>query len=196
MKVVYLAAVAAACLLSASCGGEQQERKSEDIQKLVTDSVTGTGKMQPSSISDTVTVNGTTYRYTITRKADEGLAKVKNVAGKEFYDNKIELSIKNGNSEIFKHTFTRESFKSIAPTEFMSNSVLLGIVFNYDKANDHSKFNFVASIGDPEDDELYFPMTLTITTGGQISIDKDETSDAAPGKDEELSVDPPADGGI
>lgn len=195
MKVVYWATVATACILSASCGGEQQERKSEDIQKLVTDTVTGTGKMQSSNISDTVTVNGTTYRYTISRKADEGLAKVKNVAGKAFYDNKVELSIKKGSSEIFTHTFTRESFKEVAPAEFMKNSVLLGIVFNYDKAGDHSNFNFVASIGDPEDDELYFPMTLTISPNGNISIEKDYTSEAAPGK-EELTVDPPTDGGI
>ena len=83
----------------------------------------------------------------------------------------------------------------MAPAEFMKNSVLLGIVFNYDKAGDHSNFNFVASIGDPEDDELYFPMTLTITPDGQISIDKNYSSDTAPVK-ENLAVDPPTDGSI
>ena len=195
MKVAYWAFAATACILSASCGGKQQERKSEEIQKVTTDSITGTGKMQSSNISDTVTVRGTTYRYKIVRKADEELGKIKNVAGKEFFDNRIELTITKGTSEIFKHSFTRESFKSVAPAEFMKNSVLLGIVFNYDKAGDHSNFNFVASIGDPEDDELYFPMTLTITPDGQISIDKNYASDTAPVK-ENLAVDPPTDGGI
>lgn len=195
MKVVYWAFAATACILSASCGGKQQECKPEDIQKVTTSSITGTEKMQSSNISDTVTVRGTTYRYKIERNADEELEKIKNIAGKEFYDNRIELTITKGASEVFKHTFTRESFRNVAPAEFMKNSVLLGIVFNYDKADDHSNFNFVASIGDPEDDELYFPMTLTIAPDGQISIDKNYTSDTAPVK-ENLTVDPPADGGV
>ena len=76
MKVAYWAFAATACILSASCGGEQQERKSEEIQKVTTDSITGTGKMQSSNISDTVTVRGTTYRYKIVRKADEELGKI------------------------------------------------------------------------------------------------------------------------
>ena len=48
----------------------------------------------------------------------------------------------------------------------------MGFNFNYNKEDEHDKFYFVASIGDPDDEEYYIPIDISITTNGDLTLNK------------------------
>jgi hypothetical protein len=156
------------CFSACNSKSNKQEKK----ETIVKDSVDSAGvqRMQESKSERTVKLKGKSYHIVLHRSASDSL-RVKTEAGDWFLDNKISLQITldNGN-KVFSRTFTKKSFSSIVPADFLSKSILEGMVF--DKIVDN-KFSFAASVCYPQTD-LYFPMQITISSDGAISMAKEE----------------------
>jgi hypothetical protein len=82
------------------------------------------------------------------------------------------LSITKDGNDIYSTTFTKATFKNFIPEEIYETIVLMGFNFNYNKEDEHDKFYFVASIGDPDDEEYYIPIDISITTNGDLTLNK------------------------
>ncbi|MBR4365432.1 MAG: DUF4738 domain-containing protein [Bacteroidaceae bacterium] len=196
MKIYNSMFILSSLFLLSACTG-CNEKKTED-PKVVINNVEepkSTQKMQEYDLRDTLTIAGAKYEFFITRKVDT--TKVKVESGSEFYDNKIHLVIKkkSDGSVFFDKTFSKHYFSSIVPADFMRKSILLGIVFDYDKADDHSRFSFAASVGDPEDDEMLVPILMTISPDGAINMVKDNINSEVPENGGVATIDPTEDQG-
>lgn len=105
-------------------------------------------------------IGGSTYSYTIQRKASTALRKVKN-HDITYSDNEISLEIRRSDGTVFfQKTFTKANFAPALPKQFNDSGVLLGM--NFEKA-EGNKLNFVVSVGSPDDsyDEFFYVlMTL------------------------------------
>ena len=172
----------AALLLCSGC----DEKKNEDTKVVVTqvEKPKATQDMQNYDLSDTLTIAGHKYEFTITRRPDNSQPKIKVESGGDYHENQIHLVIKSKSdgSVFLDKEFTKEYFA-------------FGIVYDYDKADDHSKFYFAASVGDPEDDEMLFPIKMTISPSGSINIEKDNLIDEVPDDGGMTTIDPSEDQG-
>lgn len=197
MKVFKSVLILSSAFMLSACNG--CEEKKEDPKMVVknVDLPKGTQSMQEYDLSDTLTIAGSKYTFSITRKPDTSLPKVKVVSGGEYYDNEIHLVIKRkaDGSVFLDKTFSKESFANIVPADFMRSALLLGVVYDYDKADDHSRFYFAASVGDPEDDEMLFPLKVTISPEGAMSVEKDNTANELPEDGGVGTIDPTEDQG-
>ncbi|MBR3455726.1 MAG: DUF4738 domain-containing protein [Bacteroidaceae bacterium] len=184
-------------VLSACTGCEEKKEDTKVVVTHVENTKKSTQSMQNYDLSDTLTIAGAKYTFDITRKPDTTLQKVKVESGDEYYDNNIHLVIKrkSDQSVFFEKTFNKHFFSSIVPSDFMRKSLLLGIVFDYDKADDHSRFSFAASVGDPEDDEMLVPIIMTISPSGDINIEKDIINNEVPKDGGVATIDPTEDQG-
>ena len=82
------------------------------------------------------------------------------------------MSITKDGNNIYSTTFTKATFKNFIPEEIYETIVLMGFNFNYNKENEHDKFYFVASVGDPDDEEYYIPIDISVTVNGELSLSK------------------------
>ena len=83
-------------------------------------------------------------------------------------DNKIVLHLTRGNETVLNKTFTKNDFSSVVDANFLSKSILEGIV--YDKTTPQG-IVYAASVCYPQTD-LYMPLSITITADGKMSIQK------------------------
>lgn len=122
--------------------------------------------------SNEVEVNGSKYNYSYEFTPSNSLPIVTNSSDRKYYDNQIKLSITKDGHDIYSTTFTKATFKNFIPEEIYETIVLMGFNFNYNKEDEHDKFYFVASIGDPDDEEYYIPIDISITTNGDLTLNK------------------------
>lgn len=181
-----------------SCKGNQTNNF-EDIDSLKNaPSADKVNSLAEYSMSDTVTVNGTRYNYSFTFHSDKNLPTVINAVGYKYYDNVVDLVITKGGTEVYKHTFSKESLKDKIPTDGgYSDFVLQGFNFNYLKINDHSKFHFIASVGECDEAcEICYYVAIDISEAGVINLtpvsDDVETGSQLPG----LNIDPDEEDGV
>ncbi|MBR3093711.1 MAG: DUF4738 domain-containing protein [Bacteroidaceae bacterium] len=198
MKLYKSIFILSSVLMLTACTG-CDEKKNEDTKVVVTqvEKPKATQDMQNYDLSDTLTIAGHKYEFTITRRPDNSQPKIKVESGGDYHENQIHLVIKSKSdgSVFLDKEFTKEYFASIVPADFIRKSLLLGIVYDYDKADDHSKFYFAASVGDPEDDEMLFPIKMTISPSGSINIEKDNLIDEVPDDGGMTTIDPSEDQG-
>ena len=72
------------------------------------------------------------------------------------------------NETVLNKTFTKNDFSSVVDANFLSKSILEGIV--YDKTTPQG-IVYAASVCYPQTD-LYMPLSITITADGKMSIQK------------------------
>ena len=157
------------CMLACNNKSSKQEKK----DTITTDSVDSNGvqRMQESKSEQTVKIKGTSFHIVLHRVANDTLPRVKTEAGEWFTDNIIHLQITRENGgKVFSKTFTKKSFSSVVPEDFLSHSILEGMVF--DKVVEKS-LSFAASVCYPQTD-LYYPIRITITSDGAMNIAKEE----------------------
>ena len=99
-----------------------------------------------------------------------GASTVKMVIGSKtaYVDNKIVLRITRGGENVLNKTFTKNDFSSVVDANFLSKSVLEGIV--YDKTTPEG-IVYAASVCYPQTD-LYVPLSITVSADGKMSIKK------------------------
>lgn len=157
------------CVSACNNKSNKQEKK-ETVTKDSVDSA-GVQRMQESKNEQVVRMNGVSFHVSLHRIANDTLPRVKTEAGEWFTDNTIHLQITRDNgNKVLNKTFTKKSFSSVVPDDFLSHSILEGMVFDKVTAN---CLNFAASVCYPQTD-LYFPIRITIKSDGTISMAKEE----------------------
>lgn len=171
-KYIYiLPAVIIFISILASCSSKPTEQKDET--RVLIDGTTETNgihRMQSSKSEQTITFKGKDYRSVVNRTPNDSLTRVKNDAGDIFLDNEITLKITQNGRTVFNRKFTKHSFSSIVPADFLRNSILEGMVFDKVSAKG---LVYAVSVSYPQTD-LYFPISMTITADGKMSMEKEE----------------------
>lgn len=130
----------------------------------------GLHSMQVSKAEVNIKFKGREYHSFISRMPDEELPLVKDEDGNLFVDNKIQLRLTCGNEEIFNMTFTKRDFASIVGEDFLSKSILEGMVFN---KTTPQGIVYAASVCYPQTD-LYVPLSITITADAKMKMAREE----------------------
>lgn len=154
-----------------SCKENTQSKITEVVEEPETVSVQDTIALSSYTNSGEIEVNGAKYDYTYNFSPCTTLPVVVSSSEHKYYDNKIVLTITKEGETIHTITFTKSTFKKFIPDELYSTLVLMGFNFNYNKENQNDKFYFVASIGDPDDEEYHIPVDISITTSGELTLD-------------------------
>ena len=113
----------------------------------------GLQRMQVSKAEVDIKFKGKDSHSFISRTPDENLPLVKNEMGNTFVDNKIQLRLTRGNEQVFNMTFTKKNFSSIVSDDFLSKSILEGMVYN---KTTPQGIVYAASVCYPQTD-LYVP---------------------------------------
>lgn len=152
-----------------ACGGKNTNT-GENYNMVLQDSVDvhGIQRMQVSKAEVDIKFKGKEYRSYVSRTPDESLPHVTNELGDTYVDNKIVVRLTKGGASVFDKTFTKNDFSSVVEADFLSKSVLEGIV--YDKVTSKG-IVYAASVCYPQTD-LYVPLSITITAEGKMSIEK------------------------
>ncbi|WP_294481455.1 DUF4738 domain-containing protein [uncultured Bacteroides sp.] len=167
-KLIYLLLLPLAVAVTA-CGGKKQSSEHESLlAKMDSVDAHGLQRMQTSKSEMDMKFKGKEYHSVVTRTPDEGLPHVSNEMGDTYVDNKIVLRLTRGSETVLNKTFTKNDFSSVVDADFLSKSVLEGIV--YDKTTPQG-IVFAASVCYPQTD-LYVPLSITVTADGRMSIRK------------------------
>lgn len=172
MRKLFYICIVLGSLVVSGCFNKGNEAKKEDTRVLMRDSIDSQGvqRMQASKNKQTVVFKGKEYQSDVQRIPNDSLPRVKNEMGDVFVDNTITLRLTQGNERIFYKTFTKRDFSSLVNEEFMKNAILEGMVF--DKVTSNGLV-YAVSISYPQTD-LYFPISVTITSNGKMTMKKDE----------------------
>ncbi len=156
--------------VGSGCGVHVAVRKEVQIIRrtlAMIDSVDAHGlqRMQTSKSETDFKFKGRDYHSLVSRTPDESLPHVSNELGDTYVDNKIVLH-DSGNENVLNKTFTKNDFSSVVDANFLSKSILEGIV--YDKTTPQG-IVYAASVCYPQTD-LYMPLSITVTADGKMSI--------------------------
>ena len=176
----------AAVFLVLTCVACKKHKPTNDIiaPKPVKEVQKTTAAMPDNQQDRNINWVGSTYRVDIRRTPDKSLPLTMDENGKKYYDNVISVKIiRKDGSEFFSRTFTKADFQPYVEGNIAKNGALLGIVL--DKAEGDNVY-FAASVGSPDalSDE-YFPMVMTITRMGVVSIKKDNKMDTTSTADDD-----------
>lgn len=157
-----------------ACNSKNGASKS-DNEIMMQDSIDAHGlqRMQMSKTDIDITFKGKEYHSYVSRTPDENLAHVKNEMGDTYLDNKIVLRLTRGGETVLDKTFTKSDFASVVDSDFLSKSILEGLV--YDKTTPQG-IVYAASVCYPGTD-LYVPLSITVTSDGKVTIEKVDTLD-------------------
>lgn len=139
----------------------------------------GIQRMREYNYSDSVTVEGHTYFYTIHREASDSLPTVSDDEGVRYADNLYTLSLNEG-TEFTQFTFSKRNFMSYLSPEFQRNGILDGMMLDKSLPG----LRFAVSVSLPQSD-MFEPLLLTIDPRGGMTIARDERSDVELGGDDE-----------
>ncbi len=171
-KTNYLLLALLAAVMVA-CQSKKEETKTETyIVKEPVMTKPDTIRMHPYDNSGKVTVNNTEYNYTYRFAPATDMPIVTTSANSKYHDNTLALTIKKGDETVYSHVFTKESFKRFIPEHLYPTIVLMGFNLNYNKEMKHDRFYFVASVGDPDDEEYHIPIDVTIDRNGELYLSK------------------------
>ncbi|WP_321332556.1 DUF4738 domain-containing protein [uncultured Bacteroides sp.] len=159
-----------------ACSAKKDDQKEARLV-LVQDSIDARGlqRMPVSKSEQNIKYKGKEYHYSLSCTPDESLPHVASELGDVYVDNQIVLKLTRGNESVFNKTFTKNSFVSVVDEDFLSKSILEGMV--YDKTTPQG-IVFAASVSYPQTD-LYVPVSITITADGKMSMVKDEQMEDA-----------------
>ena len=183
MKPLFAALLFGLTLSVSSCNKTQRPSEMPNDTLPADESIQdGIMSIHPSHDSDTITWRGQTYSYEIERFPNDTLPKVVDEDnGTMFYDNQINLTIKQGTQIFFKHSFFKSTFNKFLDEAFQKNSILEGMVF---VGVQDGGLEFATSICYPHSD-LYVPLLITIAPNGTVSIQEDKIMDTSMGNEEE-----------
>ena len=104
------------------------------------------------------------------RTPDETLPRVKDEAGNEYVDNRVNLRIISQGKTLVERSLTKASFASVVDQRFLQHAIFEGLV--YDTVTSRGVV-FAASVSYPQSD-LYVPIRLTFTAGGHVSMETED----------------------
>lgn len=163
-------------MLIFSCKGKQQETETPEKQIFQIDSIdvhTGVQRMQVSQINQEISCKGKKYQLTIHRRPADDLPSVKSEMG-TFAENRISVKIlRESGTTLFVKEFQKADFASHLTSDYLSHSILEGLVFDDVKTSENNQITLAASVSYPMTD-LYIPFTIVISQDGKMALSKDE----------------------
>lgn len=169
-KLIYLFLVPVLAVI-VSCGNKNSNKNEGSLLAML-DSTDAHGlqRMQSSKAEVDIKFKGKEYHSLISRTPDEELSHVTSPSGDTYVDNKITLRLTRGSELVFNKTFTKHDFASVVGDDFLSKSILEGMVYN---KTTPSGIVYAASVCYPQTD-LYVPLSITITADGKMTILREE----------------------
>ncbi|MBR4534662.1 MAG: DUF4738 domain-containing protein [Bacteroidaceae bacterium] len=128
--------------------------------------------MRSYDYTDTLTVNGHCYEYTIHREADESLPMVTDDEGVNYADNRYTLTILRDGQSCFDRQFTKANFASYLTPEFRERGILDGMMCDRSLPG----LCFALSVTLPQSD-MVEPLLLRIDPAGGLVIESDTRSE-------------------
>ena len=181
MKQIYIGLLLFMGLMT-GCNGKKDSSEKDRMQIYQIDSVdihSGVQRMQISRINQDITCRGNKYKLAIERASCDSLPVVKSDMG-TFADNRITVTLTRENGKtLFSKIFTKMFFAPHLTSQFLSHSVLEGIVFDDLKTEANKEITLAASVSYPMTD-LYIPFTIVISQDGRMTLSKDEDMGALP----------------
>lgn len=172
MKKITSLTTAVFLLFIVACSSGNKDGKRDNTRVLmenITDEQ-GIQRMQASTVNETVEHKGKSFNVSLSRVPDDNLPMVESEVGDMFVDNKITLHITQGGKDVFRKSFTKQDFSTLIANQFLKKSILEGMV--YDKETPQGLL-FAVSVSYPQTD-LFFPITITISESGKMSMKKEE----------------------
>ena len=125
------------------------------------------------SLTDSVSMNGHKYTYTIDRQFQDSVIIVDD-EGYKTRDNSVRLTIRKDGAPFFEQRFTRSAFHIRVDEHYYQQCVLLGM--NFDRTTEYG-LRFIASIGKGADGDNYKPYSLTVGPDGSTNITEHDLYD-------------------
>lgn len=177
MKSFFLYVSAfAVCVSLTACG----DKKSDGADNADSTSVAANNNKpyaDPSQTNNsTATIGGNTYSITIKRSADPSLPVVTDELGKQFYDNRVDVTITRNGEAFFEHSYTKEAFNDFLSSSERHGSVLLGMAYDSSK-NDAHTIRLGAQVGQTGLGEGPAFCVEIPLNGGASSIVRDNNQD-------------------
>ena len=191
LKQATAIAILAAMLVA--CKGEKQPETTTYSWEEV-NPATGIISLRDYTNEDTITVGGTLYSYTYTLEHVDTMPVLVNAQGVEYYESRVRIDIKKGDSNIFSKTFYKNNFRDVVPSDFLKTSTMVGVNYNFTKRDeDRSAFYFIVTVGDPDEaSDMVYPLELKVAPNGTFSLKKAENLETEP-LNPGLNVDPSED---
>jgi hypothetical protein len=196
-KIKQFSCIIPSALIMLACNENKTDNNVQEYVPLIRENIIPeTISLKTFTNSDSIMVKGNKYSYVFKFTPSDSLPVITNSMNQKYYDNYVSLTISKNNRTVFNKKFTKNTFKSIIPSDFFKSSALVGFNFNYNNIDKHDAFYFIASVGDPDpSSEMNFPIDITISPDFNISykeaIDM-ETQPISSG----LTIDPGTDAGI
>lgn len=162
MRHTFLLAFSAMLLL-ASCNKQAPEQTVETPEAAMP---TGPYTSLCRTFADTVTLDGHRYVLSLDCEPDSSTV-VRDAVDTEFYDNRVTITVMEGDTQILSHTFLRKDF----PGQYdPAHCILQGVAF---MGVSQGKFLLGAQVGEPGNDEGGANYAITLTPAGDVSIEVD-----------------------
>ncbi len=176
-KGVWIAGIALAAALAAGCGG-----KSTDGDKDGKDSVAAAAA-KPFSDPDlkmeyTARLGGKEYAVTVKRSADPSQPVVEDELGRQYYDNRVTVTVTRDGEPFSEKSYTKDSFRDFLTPSDSKGTVLLGMAFDADGSDGHA-IRLTAQVGQPGIEEGPGFIVELPLGGGPESILRDKRQDTA-----------------
>lgn len=198
-KLQYIAIVCFVATLFA-CGEKTREAEIADSVLSAINQVDEIYSISPFEVQDTFVVNGKTYTYEFEFLNSDSLPIVTNSLEEKYYDNYVNLAIATNGNVILEKTFTKASFKQYIKDTDYSNFALIGFNYHLSRLNDHSRLNFIATVGEPDEaSDHTIPIAIMISESGAISTEVADDIDSEPMIEDAtggLNVDPADNSGV
>lgn len=121
--------------------------------------------------TDTCHAGNHEYTYTIDRISNDSLGYVIDEFGDKFSATTLTIGVARDGKSIFRHTFTKESFKEYLTEDFLDNSIVDGCRFIRVK---EGNVYFELAVSYPDSD-MSQPFLLTIAADGSYRVSKDDS---------------------
>lgn len=157
--------------------GEKRDNEGDteeyEAPELPTYNMDDTTRLSPIRESNSISMNGHNYSYTIQRTPLDSVVVVDEDGFKAF-DNAILLTILRDGQPFFERRYVRSSFRINIEEKFYKQCILLGM--NFDRVTDYG-LRFVTSLGRESDSESKKPYALTVGPDGSTNITEHQLYD-------------------
>lgn len=157
-------------LFLVACGKEKSKTSGMQEQANVEERVRS---LDTYHYSDTVSMGGHAYVYTLDRQTDDSLRMVKEESGEQWKDNFYRLTIVRDGVPFFERRITKTTLGGLLPEDFRVNGILDG--FRFVRA-EKGRLCFSLCVSYPNSD-MSAPFQLIIAADGSSAFEMDNIND-------------------
>ena len=177
MKPIFILLATAAIGLSACHEKAPKNEEQPTFQNVTTTPNGPEHSASPMQYADTMQLGDRRYIVSLRRYEDSSLPIVRDEMGTDFYDNRVEITIRKDGQEIFSRTFSKEDFAEKASETDRRMGVFLGMSIDQEHST-ASTIRLGAQVGQPglEGEGSIFSLYIN-TSNGALSIERRPASD-------------------